>query len=365
MCLVDKKVNHKIFGEGIIKSCDEKYLHVVFGQEEKIFSYPSVFEKFITIEDKEAKEKIKSDIEILHEKAQILLEAKKKKEIQYISQPIEPQKTSTKLLEATKTPSQETVVAENTETKTVSKQTKSRSKGSIKNLAIKFNYCDGGQFDDNMGYCGICSPSQMDYNVNKQRNNKICNSPECVCKKFLFGEIQEEDFKKIVDSNTFICNERDLLKNWRIKIDSSKLAGILQDSLVIMTTKFKSTDEKDRFVFAVFMTAGTLKEGESEFIVADEKYRIELKKSEAVKIKFWNHHTQTGKTKNNWGTTSFKLLTPEDSASILKEILETKIGTDEENTARDLYEHFAEINDLDLNLLERDTDEQSQQMELF
>ena len=365
MCLVDKKVNHKVFGEGIIKSCDEKYLHVIFGQEEKILSYPSVFEKFLTIEDKEAKEKIKADIEALHEKAQMLLEAKKKKEIQYVSQPIEPQKTSTKLLEATKTSTQENVVVENTETKTVSKQTKSRSKGSIKNLAIKFNYCDGGQFDDNMGYCGICSPSQMDYNVNKQRNNKICNSPECVCKKFLFGEIQEEDFKKIVDSNMFICNEKDLLKNWRIKIDSSKLAGILQDSLVILTTKFKSTDEKDRFVFAVFMTAGTLKDGESEFIVADEKYRIELKKSEAVKIKFWNHHTQTGKTKNNWGTTSFKPLTPEDSASILKEILDIKIGTDEENIARDLYEHFSEINDLDLNLMERDIEEQSQQMELF
>ena len=163
----------------------------------------------------------------------------------------------------------------------------------------------------------------------------------------------------------FICNEKDLLKNWRIKIDSSKLAGILQDSLVILTTKFKSTDEKDRFVFAVFMTAGTLKDGESEFIVADEKYRIELKKSEAVKIKFWNHHTQTGKTKNNWGTTSFKPLTPEDSASILKEILDIKIGTDEENIARDLYEHFSEINDLDLNLMERDIEEQSQQMELF
>ena len=59
MCLVDKKVNHKVFGEGIIKSCDEKYLHVLFGQEEKIFSYPSVFEKFITIEDKEANDKIK------------------------------------------------------------------------------------------------------------------------------------------------------------------------------------------------------------------------------------------------------------------------------------------------------------------
>ena len=102
MCLVDKKVNHKVFGEGIIKSCDEKYLHVIFGQEEKIFSYPSVFEKFLTIEDKEAKEKIKADIEALHEKAQMLLEAKKKKEIQYVSQPIEPQKTSTKLLEATK-----------------------------------------------------------------------------------------------------------------------------------------------------------------------------------------------------------------------------------------------------------------------
>ena len=363
MCLVDKKVNHKVFGEGIIKSCDEKYLHILFGAEEKIFSYPSVFEKFITIEDEEANKKIKADIDTLHEKAAQILEAKKKKEIQYVSQPIESQKTSIKLPEAIKTTQDNPV--ENTETKGISKPAKSRAKGSIKNLAIKLNYCDGGQFDDNMGYCGVCSHSQMDYNVNKQRNSKICNSPECVCKKFLFGEITEEDFKKIVDSNIFICNERDLLKNWRVKIDSSKLAGILQDSLVFMTTKFKSTEEKDRFVFAVFMTAGTLKDGDSDFIVADEKYRIELKKSEAVKIKFWNHHTPTGKTKNNWGTTSFKTLTPEDSISILKEIVDIKIGTDEENIARDLYEHFAEVNDIDVSMLDRDIEEQSQQMELF
>ena len=69
MCLVDKKVNHKKFGEGIIKSCDGKYLHIVFGEQEKIFSYPSAFEKFITIEDKEAEEKIKADIDLLYKKA--------------------------------------------------------------------------------------------------------------------------------------------------------------------------------------------------------------------------------------------------------------------------------------------------------
>lgn len=344
MCLIDKKVNHKKFGDGTITACDGKYLHVLFGESEKVFSYPSVFEKFLTIDDKEAKDKIQNDIKELHEQAVKIEEAKKKKEIQYVVQALEPQKNMSKYLDVSKSPVEEN--KENTPVKATPKPPKGSYK--IKNLAIKFNCCDGGMIEDKIGFNGICSNSQMEYNINKQRNNRICNNPDCVCKKFLYREINEEEFKKIADSNTFICNERQLLKNWRVKVDSSKLAGVLYNSLVIMTTKFKSIEEKDRFVFGVFMTAGTVQDGDFNFIIADEEYRIELKKSEAIKVKFWDHHTTTGKTKNNWGTTAFKMLTPEDSLSILKEIVNVKIGTDEEEKARKFYEHFAEVNDISL-----------------
>ena len=364
MCLVNKKVNHKKFGEGIIKICDGKYLHVIFGEQEKIFSYPSVFEKFLTIDDEEAKAKIKADLDLLYKKALELQEEKKKKEIQYVVQPIESQKNIAKYGDITKPVAEENVEVE-TPVKPVSKTPKVRVKSSaIKNLAIKFNYCDGGQIDDRIGYAGICSATQRDYNVSKVKTNKVCNAQDCICKKALYGEISEEEFKQIADSNLFICNERELLKKWRIKVSSSKLMGVLKDSLIIMTTKFRSLDEKDRFIFGAFMTSGIEKDGDSEFILADSEYRIELKKSEAVKIKFWEHNTTTGKTKNNWGTTAFKVLTPEDSLSILKDILKLKIGTDEEEQARNLLEHFAQINDLDLNDIEEQNIDSESQMEL-
>ena len=352
MCLIDKKVNHKKFGDGTIKSCDGKYLHVLFGESEKIFSYPSVFEKFLTIDDKEAKDKIKSDIEALHEKSLKLEETKKKKEIQYVVQPIEPQKNVSKYLDIGKPSTEEPKVETQTKQPAV-KTPRTRTKTNNKNLAIKFNYCDGGQIEDKIGFSAICSNAQMEYNINRQKNNRICNSSDCVCKKALYGEINEEEFKKIADSNTFVCNESQLLKNWRVRVDSSKLATALNNSLIIMTTKFKSLEEKDRFVFGVFMTAGTIKDGDFDFVIADKYYKIELKKSEAIKVKFWNHYTSTGKTKNNnWGTTAFKILTNEDCLSILKEIVNVKTGTEDEEKAKKLYDYFAEINDIDLNAVE-------------
>lgn len=366
MCLVDKKVNHKKFGEGIIKSCDGKYLHIVFGEQEKVFSYPSAFEKFITIEDKEAEEKIKADIDLLYKKSLEIQEEKKKKDIQYVSQPIESQKNMAKYVEMTKPVAEETVDIVDDSLKTpTNKVTKIRIKASsIKNMAIKFNYCDGGQIDDKIGYTDVCSSSQRDYNVSKARSSKICNSQDCICKKFLYGEVTEEEFKKVVNSDLFICNERELLKKWRIKINSSKLMGGGKDSLIVMTTKFRSIEEKDRFIFGVFLVSGIEVDGDSEFILADSEYRIELKKSEAVKMKFWEYHTGVGKTKNSWGTTAYKSLTPEDSFSILKDILKLKIGTDEEEKVRKMCKRFALVNGLELNeSKEHDVDVDSQ-MEL-
>ena len=360
MCLVDKKVNHKKFGEGIIKSCDGKYLHIIFGEQEKIFSYPSAFEKFITIEDKEAEEKIKADIDLLYKKALEIQEEKKKKEIQYVSQPIESQKNMAKYAEMTKSVVEDSTDIVDDSLKVSPKVTKVRAKASsIKNLAIKFNYCDGGQIDDKIGYTDICSSSQRDYNVSKVRSSKICNSQDCICKKFLYGEVTEEEFKKVANSDMFICNERELLKKWRIKVNSSKLVGALKDSLIVMTTKFRSIEEKDRFIFGAFLVSGVEIDGDSEFILADSEYRIELKKSEAVKMKFWDYYTSAGKTKNSWGTTVYKSLTPEDSLLILKDILKFKIGTDEEEKARKICKRFALVNGLNMN----DSDEQDMDVE--
>ncbi len=63
MNLRGASVNHKTFGEGIIKQYDENYLVISFSQGEKKFVYPDVFESFISVNDSNIAEFINSEIE--------------------------------------------------------------------------------------------------------------------------------------------------------------------------------------------------------------------------------------------------------------------------------------------------------------
>lgn len=56
-------VNHKTFGEGIIKQYDANYLVVSFSQGEKKFVYPDVFESFISVNDSNIAKFINLEIE--------------------------------------------------------------------------------------------------------------------------------------------------------------------------------------------------------------------------------------------------------------------------------------------------------------
>lgn len=55
-------VDHKTFGEGIIKQYDENYLVISFSQGEKKFVYPDAFESFISVDDGNVAEFINLEI---------------------------------------------------------------------------------------------------------------------------------------------------------------------------------------------------------------------------------------------------------------------------------------------------------------
>jgi hypothetical protein len=55
-------VKHKSFGNGIILSKSGKYITVKFGTAQKIFVYPDIFEKFLTLEDGSVSDDILADI---------------------------------------------------------------------------------------------------------------------------------------------------------------------------------------------------------------------------------------------------------------------------------------------------------------
>lgn len=64
MSLENLEVLHKSFGKGTIVSRNGKYITVKFENTQKIFVYPDIFEKFLTLADGSISEQIANDIEI-------------------------------------------------------------------------------------------------------------------------------------------------------------------------------------------------------------------------------------------------------------------------------------------------------------
>lgn len=62
MVLENLQVKHKSFGEGKILSQNGKYITVSFATGNKIFVYPDIFEKFLTLSDGSVNEEILSDL---------------------------------------------------------------------------------------------------------------------------------------------------------------------------------------------------------------------------------------------------------------------------------------------------------------
>jgi hypothetical protein len=56
------EVRHKAFGDGVVVSYNGQYITVRFASMEKIFVYPDVFEKHLTLRDGTVSEEIVADL---------------------------------------------------------------------------------------------------------------------------------------------------------------------------------------------------------------------------------------------------------------------------------------------------------------
>lgn len=63
MNLVNLEVKHKSFGDGVVASANGKYITVNFGAISKVFVYPDIFEKFMTLADGGISDEIKADLD--------------------------------------------------------------------------------------------------------------------------------------------------------------------------------------------------------------------------------------------------------------------------------------------------------------
>lgn len=63
MILENIQVKHSVFGDGVVTATNGKYFTVKFSVAEKVFVYPDVFERFLTLADGTISDAIREDIE--------------------------------------------------------------------------------------------------------------------------------------------------------------------------------------------------------------------------------------------------------------------------------------------------------------
>lgn len=62
MVLDNLEVRHKVFGDGVVANVNGQYITVKFESCEKVFVYPDIFEKHMTLRDGTVSEEINLDL---------------------------------------------------------------------------------------------------------------------------------------------------------------------------------------------------------------------------------------------------------------------------------------------------------------
>lgn len=88
MILENLQVKHKAFGEGIVVSTSGKYFTVKFETAEKVFVYPDIFEKFLTLADGTVSEEINADIKIAKDAKQEIVNKKNEENLRAMTKGI-------------------------------------------------------------------------------------------------------------------------------------------------------------------------------------------------------------------------------------------------------------------------------------
>ncbi|MBQ3016070.1 MAG: hypothetical protein IJD79_04755 [Clostridia bacterium] len=88
MNLENLEVKHKAFGPGVIVSTQGKYITVKFETSTKVFVYPDIFEKFLTLADGTVSEQILADISSSNEAKKKIQDKKNEENIRAMTKGI-------------------------------------------------------------------------------------------------------------------------------------------------------------------------------------------------------------------------------------------------------------------------------------
>jgi len=88
MCFENLEVLHKSFGKGTVVAKNGQYITVKFDSMQKIFVYPDIFEKFLTLADGTVSEDILADIKESNVAKQKVLDKKNEENVRAMTRGI-------------------------------------------------------------------------------------------------------------------------------------------------------------------------------------------------------------------------------------------------------------------------------------
>ncbi len=327
--MINRKVIHKTFGEGVIIGFENNIATVRFSERDVDFRYPDVFARYLRFTD----EALQSEAEEMAiESIKIKEEEKKKKERERAEELYRHYQHQ---------------LAEKTgKRKPSATQLKYEKEG---NLAFKCNFCNGGCSSDCIGFKGVCSPETIRHNIEKEKRT-WCSNEASGCGRYYRGLIDYGTLSQM-HNDSFVCYESRMLIDWTAfageNLDSTgvqrarRIMGAKQNGLAVLTTVFPN--ETDRVIFGVFITAET-DEGDERsagYVKADPQYTVELTPSEARGLKFWDYHENSNGSVGQWSSGLYRYLNNDECVRILKRIVEIKTGAEKTKAEKVLLRYAA------------------------
>lgn len=159
----------------------------------------------------------------------------------------------------------------------------------------------------------------------------------------------------------FLENDKDgFLNNWELSSGTFRSGDnkgkpripvrVCPNTACLLTYCDKSKPEEDRLIWGITMVKEDFIGAESKdgLIPVHEKYRLILDKDEMNEFKFWNYFDS--KT-TKWGRVEIKYFANTIMARILKDLLTSRKGKENEQQCKKFLEYFCNCNSLNKHLI--------------
>lgn len=230
-------------------------------------------------------------------------------------------------------------------------------------IAFRYNFCDGGASEKEVGFNGICSEARIRQNVD-EAEGAWCTKGTSLCREFCSGSMSYPELENKYNENVFFCYESRLLQTWEAKVGVNEdgttrnIASDVRNGLAIITSNDRRGDEENRFIFAVFLIRSQKfgdesknEEGSVSAYDGEKKpYTIVLHRKEAEKMKFWSYYSNPNKGEVlGWSQGLYRYFKHDQAARVLKDIVDIKTDPEEKAEAQELLVLFCKIHGIDIN----------------